>query len=222
MSEPVAVVGESIEALTRTGTALFETWMRSMRDLTAAGLRMYPLPGAGELPKPRRTCEIPPACWLPHSLGEIRSFVCPGGKAVVHVRVTNCQPQASRIQAAVTPSEFSADVDPDTLTLGAMQRGRLTASVSVPTDACPGRPVEVLLWVVGCNAHYLRWTIEPADGMSSSCHEIEVEDCPDPVHHWYDHFYCHRACFAQGKISRPGASLLVVSTAQEAKTPDRS
>jgi hypothetical protein len=21
-----------------------------------------------------------------------------------------------------------------------------------------------------------------------------VEDCPDLLHHWYDHFYCNRPC----------------------------
>ena len=24
--------------------------------------------------------------------------------------------------------------------------------------------------------------------------ELTVEDCPDLVHHWYDHFYCPRPC----------------------------
>jgi hypothetical protein len=23
---------------------------------------------------------------------------------------------------------------------------------------------------------------------------VEVEDCPDLIHHWYDHFYCDRPC----------------------------
>jgi hypothetical protein len=21
-----------------------------------------------------------------------------------------------------------------------------------------------------------------------------VDDCPDNIHHWYDHFYCDRGC----------------------------
>jgi hypothetical protein len=24
--------------------------------------------------------------------------------------------------------------------------------------------------------------------------EVEIEDCPDLIHHWYDHFYCERPC----------------------------
>jgi hypothetical protein len=26
------------------------------------------------------------------------------------------------------------------------------------------------------------------------CNEVEINDCPDMIHHWYDHFYCHRHC----------------------------
>jgi hypothetical protein len=28
----------------------------------------------------------------------------------------------------------------------------------------------------------------------ASCPEVEVDDCPDNIHHWYDHFYCERGC----------------------------
>jgi hypothetical protein len=24
-----------------------------------------------------------------------------------------------------------------------------------------------------------------------------VEDCPDLIHHWYDHFYCPRPCIEE-------------------------
>ena len=83
-----------------------------------------------------------------------------------------------------------------------------------------GRPVEVLLWVVGCNTHYLRWIVEPADGISSSCHEVEIDDCPDFVHHWYDHFYCDRPCFA-GKAGSPGVAPISV-TVEGARTESHS
>jgi hypothetical protein len=64
----------------------------------------------------------------------------------------------------------------------------------VPADAATGQEYEVLLWVRGCQNHYLRWTLKVANRGASCCHEVEVEDCPDLIHHWYDHFYCERPC----------------------------
>lgn len=85
-------------------------------------------------------------------------------------------------------------IEPPNLALGPMERDFVTASVPVPTDAISGQEGEVLLWVHGCQNHYLRWTVKVASRGASCCHEVGVEDCPDLVHHWYDHFYCERPC----------------------------
>jgi len=185
----------SVKALTQAGALALDSWMKSMVELARLGVTLNPLLQSVAEAQRRRSCEIPPPCWMPRPLGEIHSLVCPGGTAVVRIRVTNCQARASRVRAAFAEGKFAAEVTPDELVLSPMERGWFTATVAVPADACKGEKTERLLWVRGCNAHYLRWTVEPADGVASSCHEIQVDDCPDPIHHWYDHFYCDRPCF---------------------------
>ena len=36
------------------------------------------------------TCEVPAPCWEPQPLGQVTSFVAPGGQATIRFRVTNC------------------------------------------------------------------------------------------------------------------------------------
>jgi hypothetical protein len=78
-----------------------------------------------------------------------------------------------------------------------MERKWFTVVATVPEDACRGHSYDLLVWVVGCHEHYLRWSVRVAQGDSGGCHEVIVEDCPDYAHHWYDHFYCEHPCFAQ-------------------------
>ncbi|MDD1677638.1 MAG: hypothetical protein LUO93_00445, partial [Methanomicrobiales archaeon] len=124
--------------------------------------------------------------------------VCPGGTASVRIRVTNCT-MTNRVVHLQAAGAHAADVkfNPATLTLGPMERDFAVASFATPPKAGHGEEWEVLLWVRGCRDHYLRWTIKANDRGQDSCHEVEVDDCPDLVHHWYDHFYCDRACTHQ-------------------------
>lgn len=140
------------------------------------------------------TCEIPPPCWVPKSLGEVRSVVCFGGRAVLRLRVTNCglSSRTLTIEAAGA-AKGNVDVKPASLTLGPQERGVATATIELPIDAPRGEEQEALLWLRGCHDHYVRWTVQ-AGGRSDACHELDVDDCPDLVHHWYDHFYCERPC----------------------------
>ena len=85
-------------------------------------------------------------------------------------------------------------VDPPTLTLGPMERGTVVVSGQIPANTNNGQEFDSLVWVRGCKEYYLRWLITTATRGADCCHEIEVNDCPDYVHHWYDHFYCHRPC----------------------------
>jgi len=150
----------------------------------------------------RSCCDIPPACWAPRSLGEVRSFVCAGATASVRIRVTNCQLRMSSTEVSFA-DPAQGKVEPPSATLGPMERKSFTASIAVPSDAAKGREIETLLWVRGCNAYYLRWIVEVRENASQSCHEIEVEDCLDYVHHWYDHFYCDRPCFHEKATRNP-------------------
>lgn len=184
---------------------------RSVTDLTSAGLDAAHLlldsfaqvaraaVAANPLLKARAKtcCDIPPACWLPRDLGELTSNACPCGTALVRLRIENCQPRTANVSiSASSDADLEIKITPASATLAPMQRKWFTVGVTIPDDACPGESYEVLVWVAGCNEYYLRWTVKVADGVSGSCHEVVVEDCPDYVHHWYDHFYCERPCFA--------------------------
>jgi hypothetical protein len=92
-------------------------------------------------------------------------------------------------------------VTPQQATLQPMERKWFTVVATVSEDARRGETYEALIWVVGCHEHYLRWTVRVAAGASGGCHELEVDDCPDYVHHWYDHFYCRRPCFAEQRTN---------------------
>jgi hypothetical protein len=152
--------------------------MDAVRDRTRGG---FELPRVGTC----SSCDIPPPCWYPKAAGEVTSHVCEGGTATLRIRVTNCGPTARTIQVE---GEKEMKVDPPALQLGPMERGVVTVSLGVQSGQ------EHLIWIHGCHDHFIRWTVETAKRGSDSCHELEVEDCPDYLHHWYDHFYCLHPC----------------------------
>jgi hypothetical protein len=147
------------------------------------------------LPSSSCGCDIPPPCWYPKSAGDVTSHVCPGGTATLRIRVTNCGPTTRTIQVE---GEQDMKVDPTSLQLGPMARGVVTVSLGVPAEQAAGQ--ERLVWVHGCHDHFIRWTVETAKRGSDSCHELGVEDCPDYLHHWYDHFYCAHPCRSRARI----------------------
>jgi hypothetical protein len=143
-------------------------------------------------PEPR---EIPPPCWYPISAGVRHSYVCPEGTATLRVCVANWGPTQRLIGAE---SANGVSVKPAKLTLALMERGHLEASFTVPADAELGDEYERLVWIRGCQSHYVRWAIVAAPKDVDLCHELDVEDRPDYLHHWYDHFYCSHPCLAHG------------------------
>ncbi|MQA89738.1 MAG: hypothetical protein GEU90_05820 [Gemmatimonas sp.] len=151
---------------------------------------------------PTPVCHVPLPCWMPQSLGDLRSFVDKCGKACVRLLVTNCDRVERTVQVRAEGVQ-GVEVNPPSLHLGPMQRGTAEVSLEVPERTEKGTSLEVLVWVDGCKQHYLRWTIHVTPAGFDSCHEIPVDDCPDYRHHWYDHFYCPRPCpsgrsFARG------------------------
>jgi hypothetical protein len=143
-------------------------------------------------------CEIPPACWLPRSFGCFESRACPGGTALLRVKVCNCQPRASDIAIRVeSDADVVFKVTPERATIAPMACKRFTVTVSIPEDACKGHSYDFRVWVDGCHHHYARWSVTAGHDASGTCNEAEVEDCPDYVHHWYDHFYCQHPCTAR-------------------------
>jgi hypothetical protein len=201
---------------TRSDTAtalsdLLEQWTRLnldlMESMSASSLsvmnRMLAMPTVGSLVPTLKTmaaplsssqCKIPPPCWMPQSLGEVACHICAGGTATVRLHLTNCGPKGRDFSFEAAGKTAGVTVDPATLTLGPMEQGFISASLPVPASAATGQEYEVLLWVHGCHDHYLRWTVKVASRGADCCHEVEVEDGPDQIHHWYDHFYCERPC----------------------------
>jgi hypothetical protein len=174
-------VGDSIRMGARLGADLLETIASSS---VARGLTLR-MPG-------QCCCEIPPPCWMPKSLGTLGSRVCRGGTALVRLGVTNCSPTDRTILLEASGADGGdVEFEPSKLSLGPMERAEVTARLPLPATGNEKR--EALIWAHGCHSHYLRWTVG-SGGRSDSCHEIDVKDCPDYIHHWYDHFYCDHPC----------------------------
>jgi len=138
-------------------------------------------------------CEIPAPCWVPQPLGECVSHVCPCRTACIRLVVTNCDAASSRVINVEATGKY-AKVSPAQLVLEPLERGTVEVCISVPGEAEPGSKLESVVRIHGCREYYLRWTVSVGTIGFDSRHEIEVEDCPDLVHHWYDHFYCRRSC----------------------------
>ena len=139
------------------------------------------------------SCDIPPPCWMPDQLGSVTSHVCPGATACVRLRITNCGMSSRDITVTAAGAQGSlVTIDPATITLAPFDSGTVTATLRAPDQE--GQPLHAQLWVRGCRDHLLRWTVDVSSRGCSSTHEIEIEDCPDLIHHWYDHFYCDRPC----------------------------
>jgi hypothetical protein len=142
-------------------------------------------------------CEIPPPCWVPKCLGEVTSAVCPGAMGTLRIRVTNCGTCARdfRVEVSATLEELqNITITPANLHLKSQERGSFVISAKVPPDTRCSNREEYLVWLRGCHDYYLRWRVMASEHGECSCHEICVEDCPDLIHHWYDHFYCERSC----------------------------
>lgn len=159
---------------------------------TRAGLDLL---DAIKLPLPSRSacsCEIPPPCWEPQPIGDVTTRACPGNKAVLRLDVTNCGSSGRTITVDTTNPKI--DVSPASVTIGPYEQATVVMSFDVPASANEGEQETAVIWVRGCYVHYLRWRVEVTCKNASCCSDVAVEDCPDLVHHWYDHFYCERPC----------------------------
>jgi hypothetical protein len=139
-------------------------------------------------------CRIPAPCWAPRSIGDVTSYVCPGGTATLRLQITNCgaTPRTVHLEAAGPAS--GATLNPSTLQLGPLERGVSIASLSVGATASCDETRETLIWIRGCHDYGLRWKVRIAERGVDCCSQVDIEDCPDLLHHWYDHFYCQRQC----------------------------
>lgn len=179
----------------RSITDAMNDWARVLRESAQLGADLL----RSIMPAPPRpsthpcSCEIPPACWLPVKAGDVESSACSGATATIRIRVTNCGATSRDVTLEVAGSPKEVTISPATLHLEPMQHASSTISLPIADTADEGQRFEHLVWVRGCKSHFLRWTVRVGEG-GGHCPTASVEDCPDTVHHWYDHFYCHHPC----------------------------
>ncbi len=148
-------------------------------------------------------CDIPEPCWVPKCLGEFECSLCPGSSARLQLRVTN-EDLASREIHAVASGAAAKQVSfsPQSLVLGAKERGVITGLLAVPAEAKDGETFETIVWLRGCRDYYVRWMATAGTRGGCCTHEVSVCDGPDHIRHWYDHFYCPRPC--RNQVRQPG------------------
>jgi hypothetical protein len=148
----------------------------------------------------KRCCHIPPACWMPLSLGEIGCHRPAGDSATICLVVTNGDFRPHTYEFAATGKSAAAvSFSATSVTLGPKERVAVSATFTLPAGTvaedcrCVGN--DVVIWVRGCRDHYLHWIVE--EGATAGCCSAEIAVCDDPdyVLHWYDHFYTLRPCF---------------------------
>lgn len=195
LADTIEVLTNVIEEGTRVGFELFQEL--ALNPATVMVNQLLKNAGSEIRKSGKCSCDIPPPCWLPRSLGDVITSVCPGGTATLRVRVTNCTVSARdiRISPAGQPDDIKLiDVKPPVMSVGPMERSVFIVTAAIPATASFGQEFEILIWVRGCLDHYLRWTVKVAKRGADCCFEIDVDDCQDYIHHWYDHFYCERPC----------------------------
>jgi hypothetical protein len=198
--------------MTGTGTSTFSGITSALSDLMNAEMALgrdlmtsltgITVPSAADLTRTLRgrlsqrgCCHIPPPCWMPRPLGHCTSHVSRCNTACIRLVITNCDRVARTIRVDAEDQTGGAfTVSPASLTLGPMRRGTVSVCVDIPSDAAQGQESRTMIWVHGCREYYLDWTVSVGTVGVDSCHEVEVSDCPDYLHHWYDHFYCERPC----------------------------
>jgi hypothetical protein len=175
--------------------------MRAVADLACGGLACATgalrriTSGAKCDPGCACGCEIPPPCWVPRKLGRKQTRACPGESATVALRLENCGVRPRSFAIESSGDDEGIAITPAKLTLGPFERASVSAVLPVAANAAKGSERELLLWVRGCHDHVLRWTVTAGRPAVRCCPcVVDVRDCPDLVHHWYDHFYCEHPC----------------------------
>jgi len=140
-------------------------------------------------------CEIPPPCWEPRPAGRCQLDLPPGATATIRVHVTNCG-WARQVVGITATGRLAGIVklEPTTLIVEPQDQATFKVSVHLPDKVPAGEVLSGALLVRGCLDHFARVTVRVAECASATCCDIQVQDCPDHIHHWYDHFYCPRPC----------------------------
>ena len=160
-----------------------------------------------EMPKGSSCCDIPEPCWMPKSLGEVSCTLCPGDVGEVCLTIVNGDFQHKNYEVVAEGADAGhagISAQDKSFTLGPKERRVVPVRVVMPMpkgddnrqpSCCDCDELDLLIWVKGCNNHYLRWVICRGEKKSRTCcHHVDVIDAPDYEMHWYDHFHIMRPC----------------------------
>ncbi|MEP7347781.1 MAG: hypothetical protein ABI877_21100 [Gemmatimonadaceae bacterium] len=140
-------------------------------------------------------CEIPPPCWEPQPAGTCCLELTPGGSATIRVHVSNCGWNRQLVSiTALGKIAGWMSFSPTTLILDPIERATILVTVHLPNGLNPGDRLSGPIIIRGCRDHYARVEVTVADCAGKNTCDVVVDDCPDNIHHWYDHFYCPRPC----------------------------
>lgn len=144
----------------------------------------------------RSACDLPPPCWAPRLIKQVANYIRPGANATIRLRITNggMSTRNITVEVAGKPEDVAQiQITPPSVLLTSMEREWVTVSFAAPADAAEWSNREVLVWVRGAQNHYARWIIGIEPIGKDIRHELLVEDAPDFVHRWSDHFYCNHS-----------------------------
>lgn len=146
------------------------------------------------------SCDIPPPCWMPRPLCDVVSYGKAGNAASITFVITNNSMTTRVFSISTTTPSPGLVFSATQLTLTPMERGSLKVAYTIPASLSSGPGTEILLWIHGCRLHFLRWTIKLGPVSGDTNYEVCVNDGPEYLHHWYDHFYCPRPCSSDQKV----------------------
>lgn len=148
-------------------------------------------------------CRIPTPCWLPQPSGKCVLTIAPGDSAVIALKVSNCDwVPHTYVVSATGHLAGLLSIMPTTLLLHPLEEQVVHVKVAIPAAALPGMTVIGPILVRGCRIHAVKVVVHVAAATVPAKCTPHVSDCPDNVHHWYDHFYCPRPCLPA--VREPG------------------
>jgi len=176
------------ERLMESFWGLYSAWLEYGNGWLDAVGRWYEPPAA----RPVRCgpCEIPDPCWYPKRY-EVCSSDCPGARHALRLVVENRSP-VTRHVAFEGSGELPLAFDPAVLDVAPFESGETRVTVELPMHE--DRTYDQAIRSRGCRIHRVRWRIHAGREARCECPSLCLIDGPDPIHHWYDHFYCPRPC----------------------------
>lgn len=166
-----------------------------------------------QLPKGSSCCDKPEPCWMPKKIGEICCQIAAEDRGEVCILVSNedFRPHTYTVVGAGEHGTLAKIKDAQ-FTLGPKERRMVPVSFTMPVrdpkndqpgseSCCACNDYEIVLWVKGCQNHYLNWYINRAEKTRDCCHEVCLVDTGYYELNWYDHFHVMRPCINNERAS---------------------